>query len=249
MIFNKIYHIFLIFFKIYINNYVKVVNIGTNSINCFIKTNKKNFFYSITVNNLLKLNNIKIFQNKIKFPLTKIIFNYKVSLYFKNNGFMNDVSNVVSSKISFLLSNLSIKKFLIKKNKINFFIIRNKNFLSKKNYFRLNILNSISFSHNDIFKDNILLNGLTLTSVIDLNNFFFFKNSNDLYNLIIEFSKNYIYKKVSILENYYKNKKYFVLTDNYIFKIFFLRKKKFFYSKKIKNPINYLKKYFFYEKF
>ncbi|BCG49410.1 hypothetical protein [Candidatus Carsonella ruddii] len=249
MVFNKIYHIFLIFLKIYINNNIKIINIGTNSINCFIKTNRKIFFHS-TVNDLFKLNNIKIFQNKIKFPLTKIIFNYKVSLYFKNNGFMSiDIFNIISSKISFLLSNLSIKKFFIKIIKINFFIVKNKNFFSKRNYFKLNILNSILFSHNDIFKDNILLNGGILTSIIDLNNFFFFKNSNDLYNLIIESSKNYIYKRILIFENYCKIKRYYLLINNYIFKIFFLRKKKFFYNKKIKNPINYLKKYFYYEKF
>ncbi|WMC19258.1 MAG: hypothetical protein NVS84_01090 [Candidatus Carsonella ruddii] len=109
---------------------------------------------------------------------------------------------------------------------------------------------SNTFSHNDIFKDNILILGNFISSLIDLNNFSFLKINNDLSNLILEFTENFCLKKTTIIENFFKKKKKFFLSIKYyILKILIYRKKKLNLIRKTKNPKNYIKKNIFNEKF
>ncbi|MGP4128245.1 MAG: hypothetical protein ACTXNS_01055 [Candidatus Carsonella ruddii] len=140
-----------------------------------------------------------------------------------------------------------------KKKKIffNIFLIKNKNFISKFFYFlKKKKLLSNTFSHNDIFKDNILILGNFISSLIDLNNYSFLKINNDLSNLILEFTENFYFKKNIIIENFFKKKKnFFFNISYYILKIIIYRKNKLNLIRKTKNPKNYIKKNIFNEKF
>ncbi|BFI91001.1 hypothetical protein CRAmo_1820 [Candidatus Carsonella ruddii (Anomoneura mori)] len=150
----------------------------------------------------------------------------------------------ICSKLSFFISILKKKK--IKKiKKINFFLI-GKNITKFFYCFKKKKLISNIFSHNDIFKDNVLIIGNFISSLIDLNNYSFLKINNDLSNLILEFTENFYFKKKIIIENFFKKKKFFFFNINYyIVKILISRKKKLNFIKKIKNPNNYMKKKFF----
>ncbi|AQU89604.1 phosphotransferase [Candidatus Carsonella ruddii] len=250
--FDDIYHVLNILYKFSKKNYIKIINFGTNSKNCFIKKNNFFYFYSIIKKNYIKINNIKIFQNNF-YLLTKILFFiYNLLLYKKNFGkvLFNFFINIIC-KISFFISLINKKKkfFFIYNFKI--FLIKNKNFLFKRFFFLKNniILKSIIFNHNDLFKDNILLFGEKISSFIDFNNCCYLPINNDLINLILEFTENYLFKKNIILENYYKKKKNIKINFFFILKIFVLRKKKMIFLKNIKNPNNYLKKYFYEKNF
>ncbi|XZR52992.1 MAG: hypothetical protein ACM3Q5_01085 [Candidatus Carsonella ruddii] len=238
--------------KHFLFNNFKYFKIGTNSKNCFLKQKKNYYFYSIIINDYLKIYNIKIFQNNLNFFLTKIILNYKNNiLYKKINGFMIFLSKKnICLKLSFLIS-IFLKKKKKKKIFFNIFLIKNKNYISKFFYFfKKKKLSSSIFSHNDIFKDNILILGNFISSLLDLNNYSFLKVNNDLSNLILEFTENFYFKKYIIFEIFFKKKKNFFLNINYyILKIFIYRKKKLNLIKKTKNPKNYIKKIFFNEKF
>ncbi|WMC18643.1 MAG: hypothetical protein NU471_01090 [Candidatus Carsonella ruddii] len=233
-------------------NYFKYFKIGTNSKNCFLKQKYNYYFYSIIINNYLRIYNIKIFQNKLNIFLTKIVSNYKNNiLYKKINGFMIFFSKkMICSKLSFLISIFKKKE---KKKRIFFkiFLIKNKNYISKFFYFlkKKKLLSNI-FSHNDIFKDNILILGNFISSLIDLNNYSFLKSNNDLSNLILEFTENLYFKKNIIVENFFKKKKNVFFNINYyILKTLIYRKKKLNLIRKTKNPNNYIKKNIFNEKF
>ncbi|ATX33419.1 hypothetical protein CUN91_00420 [Candidatus Carsonella ruddii] len=252
MVFNNIYHILNIFYKFSKKNYIKLIKFGTNSKNCFIKKNNVFFFYSIIKKNFIKINNIKIFQNNFNL-LTKILFFCKNILFYKKiygkiifNFFLN-----IISKISNFISIINKKKFFLKFYNINIYFIKKKNFLFKKIFFLKNIFifESLILNHNDLFKDNILFFGNKISSIIDFNNYCFLSINNDLINLILEFTENYLIKKNIILENYYKKKQNIKIKDFFILKIFILRKKKMILFKKTKNPNNYLKKYFYEKNF
>ncbi|XZR52583.1 MAG: hypothetical protein ACM3Q7_01085 [Candidatus Carsonella ruddii] len=251
MNFNYIYKIFIILKKHFLFNNFRYFKIGTNSKNCFIKQKKNYYFYSLIIDNYLKIYNIKIFQNKLNIYLTKIILNYKNNIFYKKiNGFMIFFSKkIICSKLSFLISIFKKKKK--KKKKIfNFFLIKNKNYIFKHFYFlkKKKKLSNI-LSHNDIFKDNVLLIGNFISSLIDFNNYSFLKIDNDLSNLILEFTENFYFKKKVIIENFFKKKKFFFNINYYILKILIYRKKKLNLIRKTKIPKNYIKKNIFNEKF
>ncbi|WMC19855.1 MAG: hypothetical protein NVS86_01090 [Candidatus Carsonella ruddii] len=233
--------------KHFLSNNFKYFKIGTNSKNCFFKQKKNYYFYSLIINNYLKIYNIKIFQNKLNIFLTKIIFNYKNNIFYKKiNGFMFFFSKKnICLKLSFLISIFKKKKK--KKIFFNFFLIKNKNYISKFFYFckKKKILSNI-FSHNDIFKDNVLILGNFISSLIDLNNYSFLKLNNDLSNLILEFTENFYFKKITIIEIFLKKKKFFFLNIRYyILKMLIYRKKKLNLKRKTKIPKNYIKKSIF----
>ncbi|XRA05414.1 MAG: hypothetical protein ACN6LP_01000 [Candidatus Carsonella ruddii] len=242
MFFNYINHInvFFCFFK---NNNYKVFFQGTNSKNCFIKK-KNNFFFSIVEKKNIIINNIKILQNKIKISTKNFFFSKRKLLFKKINGFVLFFFNKnILSKISNCIS-LKLKKNFFKfYNKIPFFYFKNKNFFKFFfNFKKINNILSLFYNHNDLFKDNIIIKGNFLCSLIDLNNFIYSKINNDLNTLILEFSFNYFIKKNILIENYYKFNKKNLNLNNYIFKNFILRKKKMIIIKKTKNPFKYLKK-------
>ncbi|WP_123912607.1 hypothetical protein [Candidatus Carsonella ruddii] len=230
----------MIFKKHFFINKIKKILFGTNSKNFFLFQKKNTFFFSI-INNFF-LNNIKIIQNNFNY-ITKIIFNHKnVLLYKKINGVMFFFTKFnICLKLSFIISKLKIKNKI--KNILKLFLFKNKNFIK---FFIINKHNSKIFSHNDIFKDNILINGNFITSLIDFNNFSFFSYNNDLSNLFLEKTENFFYKKILILENNYIKNKFFIINIyNYIIKILILRKNKKKIIKKTKSYKNYLKKFFY----
>ncbi|WP_211116971.1 hypothetical protein [Candidatus Carsonella ruddii] len=229
-----------IFFKKHFINKIKKISFGTNSKNFFLLKINNNFFFSLIKN--FFLNNVKIIQNKFNF-LVKILSNYNnLLLYKKINGVMFFYTkNIICVKISFIIFKLKIKN--ISKINLNLFFFKNKNFIK---FIIKKKKNSNIMSHNDIFKDNILINGNFINSIIDLNNLSFFKYNNDLSNLILEFTENFYFKKSLILENYFLKNKFFLINIyNYLIKILILRKKKIINNTKTKYCKNYLKKIFF----
>ncbi|UNB92063.1 hypothetical protein ACJEC8_00175 [Candidatus Carsonella ruddii] len=251
MLFNYIYHIYNIFFCYFKYNKFKKNFIGTNSKNCFIKK-KTPIFFSIIKEKKILINNIKIFQNKINF-LTKIFFFIIKKLFYKKiyGKIINFFCINILSKIVKLISIIIKTPKIIKKKYFNIYYIKKKNFLFKIIFFfkKINNLTSFLFNHNDLFKDNIIVKGFNISSLIDLNNFNYLKINNDLNILLLEFSENYFFKNNILLENYYKFKKNKINLNKFIIKIFFLRKKKKLFLKNIKNSVNYLKKYFYEKNF
>ncbi|WP_433927883.1 hypothetical protein [Candidatus Carsonella ruddii] len=250
--FFYIYHIYYIIYKFSKNNFIKKIKFGTNSKNCFIKKKKYIYFYSIINKISFKINNIKIFQNNFNFFTKVLFFIHKLLFYKKIYGKMFSIYCL--EKISFITHFISIinkKKINFQKKIFFFFYIKKKNFLFKKIFFLKNVFNLKSkvFNHNDLFSDNILFLGKKISSFIDLNNFCFLPINNDLKNLYLEFTENYLIKKYIILENYFKKKKNTKYNYNFILKNFLLRKKKMIFLKKIKNPNNYLKKYYYEKNF
>ncbi|MFI4878819.1 MAG: hypothetical protein ACH6QP_01050 [Candidatus Carsonella ruddii] len=242
MFFKYINHI-NIFFCFFKNNNYKFFFLGTNSKNCFIRKKNK-FFFSIIKKKIIIINNIKILQNKTKTSTKNFFFSKNFLLFKKINGIVLFIFNKnILSKVLKCIS-LNIKKKLFKiYNKIFFFHFKNKNFF--KFFFNLKKVNnilSLSYNHNDFFKDNIIIKGNFICSLIDLNNFIYSKINNDLNTLILEFSFNFFFKKNILIENYYKFNKKNLNLNNYILKIFILRKKKMIIIKKTKNPFKYLKK-------
>ncbi|AFP83844.1 putative homoserine kinase [Candidatus Carsonella ruddii CS isolate Thao2000] len=249
--FNYIFfnHIYLIFFFLK-NFFFKTNNFGINSNSFFLLKKKKNFFYSnIFIISYKKLYNIKIFQNKINYLITKIITFYQKNTFYKKIiGELSYFPNVnFILKVSFLFLNLNKKK-KIKKIKFNYFIFYKikKNFISKFffNIYKNKIKNTNLLIHNDLFKDNILFYGNFLISVIDLYNYNFNNKNNDIINLLYENCFNINLINLSIIENYFKLKKINLKKNNFFFiiKLFFYRLKKNLNNNISKNPYLYFKK-------
>ncbi|AFP83654.1 homoserine kinase [Candidatus Carsonella ruddii] len=245
-------HIYLIVFFLK-NFFLKTNNFGINSNSYFLLKKKTEFFYSnIFIISYKKLYNIKIFQNKINFLITKIIIFYiKKTFYKKIIGELSYFPNInFILKVSFLFLIIKIKK-KINKIKFNYFLFYKikKNLISKFffNIYKNKIKNTNLFIHNDLFKDNILFYGNFLTSVIDLYNYNLNNKNNDIINIIYEncFNNNLI--NFSIIENYFKFKKINLKKNNFFFiiKLFFYRLKKNLNNNISKNPYFYFKKKFY----
>ncbi|AFP84398.1 homoserine kinase [Candidatus Carsonella ruddii] len=243
MFIYKNYHFLFLFFKLNIKLKFKKINYGTNSTNFFF-LNKNAFFLSfIKKIKIIKILTIKIFQNNFLLPTINIILNKNnLVLYKKNIGIVLQYSCFYNvCKIVYYFK----KKFFKKKNnqkKYCFFFLRiNKNLISKISYFKKKIKNSSFINHNDIFKDNILFYGNTLTSIIDFNNYNYLHLKIDFEILKLEWCCNYFINYILLFEKLNDFKK-----NNFcVFMFYFSRIKNLKKFKKTKSYNSYIKKIFY----
>ena len=218
------------------------LNYNINNKNIQLKTN--NTFFNIINNIYFNINYVKknlkkdkIFNNKVKYNFNYIKFkNFKNNLYgdkkFSDNLIINIKNNIkdnfINIKINYLKSSNQINNinFINYPSKINNLLIESFEFSKEKNYnikYIKKLLNEIK-NKNNIIKNNYYKNyNIKLkifTNKIKLSNTFnnLKKDQIDYYDYINNF-------KVNVKNNFYKNKKKYLLkiknynTKNFDFNI------------------------------
>ncbi|BAF35202.1 hypothetical protein CRP_171 [Candidatus Carsonella ruddii PV] len=245
MFVNKNYHFLFLLIKFNSKLKFKKNSYGTNSKNFFFLT--KNVFFLSFLKQIkkIKILTIKIFQNKVFLPVAKIIINKNsLVLYKKNIGLILYYPCIYNiCKIIFYLKKIFYKKNKNKKKNTFFFLKIHKNLISKILYLKIKIKNTNFINHNDVFKDNILFYGNTLSSIIDFNNYNYLHFKVDFKILKLEMNYNYSINNILLLENFNNFKK--KNNNLYIYMFYFSRIKKLKIFKKSKSYNSYIKKVFY----